>query len=387
MENSMQNERGQTIVIVAFLVIVLLVFVGLAVDGGTAIVGRRRMQNSADAGALAGAHRLASAVCSSESATDADAAIWAEIVSYARRNGVEETSRIFARYVKYDGDSVVEYDPPVLVGGGVVPNGAVGVAVNVGIEHDTYFVKLIGIDNSGAQAAATAVTGPPRAVGGGLKPFGVPQKIFADLAIGDCFTIGFGNQCDGDDPQANNCYITTDGGQVLHPHRGWLNLDYAWNCTEAPAFPRALNANVGSRTLKDWMSDREPWVGTLNADCDWELGCGCGDFIHAKPGTNQSVIGEVPIGQDFVIPIFDHIAHESEILSAKPDDLPHQGGGYFYHIVGFATVNVPYQTDPSEHSIRACLQSAVWGEGQPSPNQGFGSDACATGTLVVTLWE
>ncbi len=47
---SVEKEQGQTVVIVAFAVIALLAFAGLAIDGGTAYLNRRRMQNAADAG-------------------------------------------------------------------------------------------------------------------------------------------------------------------------------------------------------------------------------------------------------------------------------------------------------------------------------------------------
>jgi hypothetical protein len=53
-------RRGQTIVIVALSALVLLGLVALAVDGGSALVQRRNMQNAADAAALAAAQLLQS---------------------------------------------------------------------------------------------------------------------------------------------------------------------------------------------------------------------------------------------------------------------------------------------------------------------------------------
>jgi len=390
MENSMQNERGQTIVLVAFLIVILLLALGIAIDGGMMIVERRRMQGAADAGSLAGAHRLISTVCDSESSDTADAAIWAEVVEYARRNGVQETNRISGHYVKFDGNTVVDYVPQVMVGDGVVPTGAIGVAVNVGIERQTFFMGFIGIDRGGAQAEATAVTGPPL-TGGGLRPYGVPEGLFtgADpVSVGDCFTVCMKN-CNDDADWANSCYIKKEGGDgQLHQHRGWLNLSFVWNCTEASSFPRAVDSgNIGASTIREWMANG--WDGTLYADCYWNQGCGCGDFIHAKPGTNSTVFGAVPIGVDYVIPIFDYNPQNDEILSAKPEDVPQQGAEYFYHVVGFATVQVPNSSYVSQGAgtITSCLQEVVWGEGQPSPNSGYGSDVCKAGTMVVALWE
>jgi hypothetical protein len=51
-------QRGQILVQVAIMVGVLFAFVALALDGGNIYAGRRRMQNAADAGALAGAREI-----------------------------------------------------------------------------------------------------------------------------------------------------------------------------------------------------------------------------------------------------------------------------------------------------------------------------------------
>src|SRR5690606_4536767 len=52
------DERGQTLVQVALMLVVLLGFAALAIDGGMVYAERRHMQNAADAGALAGAREL-----------------------------------------------------------------------------------------------------------------------------------------------------------------------------------------------------------------------------------------------------------------------------------------------------------------------------------------
>ncbi len=53
-----RDERGQTLVQVALMLVVLLGFAALAIDGGMVYAERRHMQNAADAGALAGAREL-----------------------------------------------------------------------------------------------------------------------------------------------------------------------------------------------------------------------------------------------------------------------------------------------------------------------------------------
>jgi Flp pilus assembly protein TadG len=65
-----RQETGAVLVQVALMMVVLLLFVGLAVDGGNAYFERRHMQNAADAGALAGARASATAATPSQQATD-----------------------------------------------------------------------------------------------------------------------------------------------------------------------------------------------------------------------------------------------------------------------------------------------------------------------------
>ena len=227
------------------------------------------------------------------------------------------------------------------------------------------------------------MTGPPLSAGG-LRPYGVPRDVVAALGPGQCFTSYFAN-CPVDPTEDNPCWVRNDAGDVIRPHRGWLNLNHTWNCDEASAFPRATGSSGSAADLAGWMANG--FDGTIYADCYWSHGCGCGDFIHAKPGTNESVIGATPIGVVYTIPIFDVVPHYDEITSAKAAAVA-QGDSYYYHIVGFASVVVgPGGADPGGHTIRACLTQIVWGSSPLKPNSGFGSDVCDGGTMVITLWE
>ena len=51
-----RRQRGQAIVLIAFMIVVLFGFLGLAIDGGRAYVDRRELQAATDAGALAAAY-------------------------------------------------------------------------------------------------------------------------------------------------------------------------------------------------------------------------------------------------------------------------------------------------------------------------------------------
>ena len=375
------EKRGQALVIMVFALIALLLLVGLAIDGGMVFLDRRRMQNAGDAAALAGTRLLAGAICDNE---NDDASIAIEVNRYAERNGVPDTDgtpgngvndNVVADYVNFDEVDLSR------VGNGHIPNGATGVSVTVKISHQTYFVSLIGVDTAGASASALAMTGRPL-LGGGLRPFGIPHPVVSVLDEGDCFDISFGN-CDND-----QCNVEYTGGQTQH--RGWMNLAYVWNNTEANDFPRATSSNPGGQ-LKDWMENG--WNGRLYADCLWSAGCRNGDYVHAKPGTEQDVINVAPLDTLIYVPVYDAFPDCDGVppdiaapYPQSPNACTGMQGADYYHIIGFVGVRI-VDTTASNHSMRMCLEQTIMGEGQPSRNGGYGSDVCAMHTMVVTLWK
>mgnify|MGYP001086580226 CR=1 FL=1 len=70
----LRAERGQAVFIMVFVLVGLLAMLGLAIDGGTVFLERRRMQNAGDAAALAGTRLLAAAICGDTGVTDGDIA-------------------------------------------------------------------------------------------------------------------------------------------------------------------------------------------------------------------------------------------------------------------------------------------------------------------------
>jgi len=359
------KETGQMLVLVGLALMALLVVAGLAIDAGVAFLERRRMQNSADAAALAGTRLLAEAICSGPG-TISDAAIAAEINSQAERNGVldsdgttgnQTNDHVRAEYVNHALETVGS------VGQGYISASATGIAVTVEISRLTYFIHLVGIDTAGASAYALGIAGPPFIVTG-PRPFGVPLQLLEDSDAGGAFTISFKNED-----------ITWATGQAQH--RGWMNLAYVWNSGEDPDFPRAIDEGIGSSDLAEWMANG--WQGTLYV----------GDFIHAKPGTDVNPMCNVP--QDVILyaPVYDAMPYcATEIPDPKPA-CPTQGSGYCYHISGFAGVRIT-GCDQGSGEITAELVRTIMSGGVPIPREGYGygeEHACETQTLVVTLYR
>jgi hypothetical protein len=130
------SERGQSLVMVALLFIAFAAILALVLDGGNAYAARRRAQNAADAGALAGA----SYMCKNKSASGGVTTA----VTYAVKNGAVDPPQVLAN----------------LNTGSVV--------VTATVQEDTFFAGLIGVNQVSPRAVAEARCRPP--VGIGILP-------------------------------------------------------------------------------------------------------------------------------------------------------------------------------------------------------------------------
>ncbi|MGD1997028.1 MAG: pilus assembly protein TadG-related protein [Anaerolineae bacterium] len=377
----LNTESGQAVVVVAAAIVVLLALAGLAIDGGTVYVNRRRMQNASDAAALAGTRLLAEAICGDGSVNDA--AIAAAVLDYAVRNGVDGDDAMDAYYVTSEDNTVVQFDPPEPVGDGEIPDGAVGVVVTTAITRPTYFMGLVGQPMGTAAADATAITGNMVA-GGGMRPFGVPEEILDELGPGGSFTLDFSN-CQEED----GCTVSWTGGNAQH--RGWLNIGYVWNQDENDHWPRALYPNAGKNLLIMWMENGLD-VTLHSDDCGWEE-CGWGDWAQAVPGAAASVLphAQVPMNNDEIIfvPVFDATVPYEDIPSSKAPEAP-GGGSFYYHIIGFTAVKVTGY-DQGGKTLTLELVEQI-GTGQTCPpadalEEGYGGSGCRFNMQVVSLWH
>lgn len=162
------RESGQAIVIMAFALIVLLAFAALAIDGGNAYVERRRSQNGADAGALAGARQV---WINRSNLNSSETLVLQEINGAAEKNGIGDSNGIVgddinanvkAYYTDAQGNQLSSSGAPIQVGvRGSIPANARGLKVYASRQFQTFIAGLIGRPNGAAEADATAVFIPP----------------------------------------------------------------------------------------------------------------------------------------------------------------------------------------------------------------------------------
>lgn len=396
-------ERGQALVLMVFALMGLLVIVGLTLDGGMAYLERRRMQNSADAGSLAGTRLLAEAICGDTEATDA--AIAMEVNRYAESNGVKDTDgqagnqingNVVADYVKLVQLEDGSLNEVVLgrVGDGTIPEGALGISTTVAITNSTYFVSLIGINTAGAAADALAVTAPPL-MGGGMLPIGVYIEAVKGIDPGEDVCI-----MDSETWDESDGILSPEDGPYPSANRGWLNLDCIYNKDDPPGC-RDIDCSFSNAKITGWIDQSAPFDGQLYPGA---IGGINGDWVRGDTGVRTSAfmavegLGVSHPGITFYAPIFDVIYKGSKMMPTFPDAeswFQTRGGpnAYWYHVVGFIGIQITSETDgdcPGDRSITATFVETIMGEGMPNPSAGVGyneGQACLTHTQVVTLWR
>lgn len=172
-----QRERGQALVLVTLAFIVLVGFLGLALDGANAFGQRRRISNAADAASLAATRALVAVKAAGDNGAAINDAIDEYLVSV---NGIDASSSTWqASYVsRYDPDTVLE---PV-DDNAAPPADAGGVQIDLDFTFDTNFMRLMGQRTLTVSAHSTSIFGPlGTAVGSDLIPIGISDSAMNNL--------------------------------------------------------------------------------------------------------------------------------------------------------------------------------------------------------------
>ncbi len=204
------RQRGQVIVLFTLSLAALLLFVGLAVDGGYALVQRRAVQNAADFAALAGTRIVGESLTGKPAGAGTDANVHGAIQSILAANQGQLAD---ARYVSATGV------PLGSVGNGSIPVGAQGIVVNVDLTWQPFFLGIIGVSGWTASADATAVS--PGIASAGVMPVGVNDSAFNALPL--CEHPEDLSLCDSSH--------LTPGTLNLPGGFGWLKFGAAGKCS------------------------------------------------------------------------------------------------------------------------------------------------------------
>lgn len=160
------HEAGQSLVLIALLMVAMIAFLGLVIDGGEIYVTRRNAQDSADAAAFAGVRLLAN-----RSSTVTKTTISNTIASFAQENGVATSNDVVASFIDQNGADICLFSQ---LNCNSIPASATGVRVTVTIQYKPSFINIVtGNGTIPMPAVAAAQSGGPT-VESNLMPMVVP---------------------------------------------------------------------------------------------------------------------------------------------------------------------------------------------------------------------
>jgi hypothetical protein len=305
-----EGVKGQIIVLFAASLTVIVLGVGLVLDGGNALVQRRGSQNASDFAALGGARVIAEWVDhDTTNGTDANvvgainqalAANGGRAMTYGAPNG--------PRYIDSNG-GLLGY-----VGTGAIPAGTAGVRVQSDRQWRPFFASFFGATNWTATTVATAKGGYANSgpTPGTLFPVGISLAFFQTYPF-----------CDGDisTNPTSSCYPKhlTPGNLNVPGGFGWLKF----GC-DGYGLGQDPPANVGGCDNNVGFLQTEMGPPSNSFGCCTQAGQGGADQIGSLPGNKVAAdcTYYINAGITVTVPIWDYAGGT--------------GSNAWYHIVGFA---------------------------------------------------
>jgi von Willebrand factor type A domain/Putative Tad-like Flp pilus-assembly len=324
-KRSKTREKGQSLLIISAAIVTFLALTAVVVDAGNDYVQRRQLQNSMDAGAVAGALKIGLAGSTNGDVADA-------VANYVTANGTDPTL-VTAYYTVQDssGNVIVVRTGGVATYGRSNPvpttltvNGSsypvVGVQVEGTRTFNTYFAGVVGFPQLSVPGSSAAYINKGVCNASGLFPLALNNTTFNWV---NGFPVIHYEQTD---PSYTYQIYEKQSGSANQPGNfGWLT----WNgdsssATLAYNIQNTLNNASGSWSVKDNIPGSSGNSGTNNV-------------IAA---TQWYIDNNVPV----IIPIFDTTSST--------------GSNTLYHVVGFAKFHiVSIDTSGNPKSIKGKFQS------------------------------
>ena len=255
-----RSEEGQILPIFAGALLVIILVVGLVIDGGNVFVQRRDSQNSADIAAMAGTKRLADYYVSNKVYTVADN-VYTAISTKMDENNCPATGTICSWTAHYVGPrtgatfmdlglvAATDTNPPTVSG-----QAALGVKVDVHRTPQTYLLGIVGQTAWNVNSTATGITGqPPGAPEGQILPIALVAP--STMQEGSIYSLTSGSNGPG-----NFGWISWDGSNsagslatsLCTPNNPPFTLP-----AEFPGDPGKTNASSVRACLQTWVANQQ----------------------------------------------------------------------------------------------------------------------------------
>jgi Flp pilus assembly protein TadG len=287
-------------VVIALAMVAIIGMAALVLDGGYAYLERRRVQNAADAAALAGVRALAKG--------ENELVIRQAIDEYATRNGIANPSTNITAYFVDENNNIVPNQAQQIGHNGQVPKTARAVVVRAQEQHNTFFANVLGFPTIDVRAVAQAGYGAAAKITGLL-----PMAVYSTtLAFGEKYVLW-------DTDWLTDTQYLPDGHIIGgKSQRGWLNFN---------------GGSQSNSDLVDWM--------TNGYDMEYPVPL----WINGGPGVHDSVVqaAEKWVDQVVFVPMYDGYVQPGP----PPTDgdwgapYPYPGNDQRdYHIIGFGAFRV-----------------------------------------------
>lgn len=215
------ESRGQAIVLIALLLVILVAIAGLAIDGGQLLFLKRDAQNAADAAVLAAANARCDLGYDEDNPT-------------ANESDIEEAGYLAAEQNGFDDDTSTPVSDDVEVNWpiGSLPVGAQGttdefIEVNITADADPYFIQVVYQGPLQVQAYAVARCVPEKLASQlyamtAFAPCGVGCDVTLDITGSDS-TIegGVASNCECKNSGASNDIEQGEGDAAAACAEGW----------------------------------------------------------------------------------------------------------------------------------------------------------------------
>ena len=261
-----EKERGQSIIVIAFIVVVLLALVAVVVDVGNAYAQRRVVQNAVDSAAMAGTMKLTEGLINGDPNGQffgvTDELVLQAVEDYAEANGLD-ANNVVAWYIDAGGQRLRQVGTTP---GSLVPrqlydaNGVLqdveGVEVKGDLPFNTYFAHLIGFPTMTATAPAQAWVLKGPCTGENLFPIALDMLTFEGEEDGL--------------PQVGTTYTMWDQELNAPGNFGWINWEGEGSCDPG---------DTCQGTSEQCLDDNMHW--TIRSGL-WN----CDDWVPGTPGEN-----------------------------------------------------------------------------------------------------
>lgn len=343
------SQLGQMVVLFALSLIVLILAVGLVIDGGYAFAQRRGAQNAADFAATAGTHIVAEARIG-DMANGTDANVQAAIQAALAANHSQPVTfgATGPRYVGRSGNRLTFVGDPAL--GGVIPASAQGVVVGANATWRPFFLGVIGVSSWTASADAVAIT-PASDNGGGVVPFGVSlSSVQGAGALPICPA--------GQTAETCGTHHLTRGGLNSPGGFGWLKFGCQGPDAGGKFYGLGQRPAVsgGCQNNKPFLDNEwgTPPAPTNTYGCCTSVAAstalGYGNDIGSLPGNKASVNDGTP-------GVANAINNDLWVWVPIWDFANGNGSHGYYHIVGYSAFQIVHITGGKD--IEGVLRLAV----------------------------